>query len=217
MDCGFVAGTLVHTDKGLVPIEQIKVGDMVQSRHESGEGELTYKLVTKNFCTENQTLRGVVIAGSPDAKGSHIEEFLLTTANHSFRQVDDQREKGKWVAVSDLEYGDSLLAVSKSVITILENLPIYKTLDSDKVFYMVSPDSYEGIFLNISEYKNNNLIVPDYLVDLSLEVQNLDGDENFIEDEFVCNVYSLEVENFHTYFVGEIGVWVNNTCNSSKN
>lgn len=33
---GFVAGTLVHTDKGLVPIEQIKVGDMVLSKHQSG-------------------------------------------------------------------------------------------------------------------------------------------------------------------------------------
>ena len=34
---GFVAGTLVHTDKGLVPIEQIKVGDMVLSKPEIGE------------------------------------------------------------------------------------------------------------------------------------------------------------------------------------
>jgi hypothetical protein len=29
---GFVAGTLVHTDKGLVPIEQLKIGDLVLSR-----------------------------------------------------------------------------------------------------------------------------------------------------------------------------------------
>ena len=29
---GFVAGTLVHTDKGLVPIDQIKVGDLVLSK-----------------------------------------------------------------------------------------------------------------------------------------------------------------------------------------
>lgn len=31
---GFVAGTLVHTDKGLVPIQNIKVGDMVLSSPE---------------------------------------------------------------------------------------------------------------------------------------------------------------------------------------
>ena len=36
----FVAGTLVHTDKGLVPIDQIKVGDMVLSRDENNpDGE----------------------------------------------------------------------------------------------------------------------------------------------------------------------------------
>ena len=28
---GFVAGTLVHTDKGLVPIQDIKVGDMIEA------------------------------------------------------------------------------------------------------------------------------------------------------------------------------------------
>ena len=33
---GFVAGTLVHTDKGLVPIQEIKVGDWVLSRPELG-------------------------------------------------------------------------------------------------------------------------------------------------------------------------------------
>ncbi|MEC7120350.1 MAG: hypothetical protein VXW65_10660 [Pseudomonadota bacterium] len=46
---GFVAGTLVHTDKGLMPIEQLKVGDMVLSKPESGEGEVAYKRVLKTF------------------------------------------------------------------------------------------------------------------------------------------------------------------------
>jgi hypothetical protein len=35
----FAAGTLVHTKNGLKPIEQIKVGDLVLSKHESGKGE----------------------------------------------------------------------------------------------------------------------------------------------------------------------------------
>ena len=41
-DSGFVAGTLIHTDKGLVPIQELKVGDMVLSKDESGEGDLVY-------------------------------------------------------------------------------------------------------------------------------------------------------------------------------
>jgi len=32
---GFVAGTLVHTERGLVPIQEIKVGDRVLSRPEN--------------------------------------------------------------------------------------------------------------------------------------------------------------------------------------
>jgi hypothetical protein len=34
---GFVAGTLIHTQTGLKPIEQIQVGDFVLSKPESGE------------------------------------------------------------------------------------------------------------------------------------------------------------------------------------
>lgn len=47
---GFVAGTLIHTDKGLVPIQELKVGDMVLSRDEHNtDGELAYKRVLNTF------------------------------------------------------------------------------------------------------------------------------------------------------------------------
>ena len=46
----FVAGTLVHTDKGLVPIEQIKVGDRVLSRPENPpDAPNEYKQVINTF------------------------------------------------------------------------------------------------------------------------------------------------------------------------
>lgn len=50
----FVAGTLVHTKEGLRPIEQVKVGDLVLSRHESGEGEMCYQPVTRTFQYEDR-------------------------------------------------------------------------------------------------------------------------------------------------------------------
>ena len=51
---GFVAGTLVHTDKGLVPIQDIKVGDLilskpVSSKSEDGSGDIEYKPVLSTF------------------------------------------------------------------------------------------------------------------------------------------------------------------------
>lgn len=45
---GFVAGILVHTDKGLVPIQEIKVGDWVLSR-QIGTGSTEYKQVVNTF------------------------------------------------------------------------------------------------------------------------------------------------------------------------
>ena len=53
---GFVVGTLVHTDKGLVPIQDIKVGDRVLSKPESGDGELVFKPVIRTMTHEDKEL-----------------------------------------------------------------------------------------------------------------------------------------------------------------
>ena len=58
---GFVAGTLFHTDKGLVPIQDIKVGDLilskpVLSKPESGIGDIEYKPVVKTFVHEDKEM-----------------------------------------------------------------------------------------------------------------------------------------------------------------
>lgn len=50
---GFVGGTLVHTEKGLVPIEQLKIGDKVLSKAADGLGELVYKAVTNTMVTQS--------------------------------------------------------------------------------------------------------------------------------------------------------------------
>lgn len=50
---GFMACTLVHTDQGLVAIEQLKVGDRVLSKATDSSGELVYKAVTKTITTEH--------------------------------------------------------------------------------------------------------------------------------------------------------------------
>ena len=77
---GFVAGTLIHTDKGLVPIEQLKVGDRVLSAPEEakpsadGKLETVYKPITQIFkSSEKQELMAPV--GRP---------CILSTANHPF-------------------------------------------------------------------------------------------------------------------------------------
>lgn len=51
---GFAAGTLVHTNKGLIPIEKINVGDMVLSKPENVERELVYQPVTETFISDKR-------------------------------------------------------------------------------------------------------------------------------------------------------------------
>ena len=50
---GCVAGTLVHTEQGLVAIEQLKVGDKVLCKATHGNGELVYKAISKTMVTVN--------------------------------------------------------------------------------------------------------------------------------------------------------------------
>ena len=52
---GFVGGTLVHTDKGLIPIQDIKVGDKVLSIDES-QTQKTYQIVQNISKFESKTL-----------------------------------------------------------------------------------------------------------------------------------------------------------------
>jgi hypothetical protein len=54
---GFVAGTLVHTDQGLVAIEQLSVGDRVLSKAENDpDGELIYQPITETHRFEHKSL-----------------------------------------------------------------------------------------------------------------------------------------------------------------
>ena len=50
-----MAGTLIHTQAGLKPIEEIELGDLIWSREEFGE-HYGYRPVIATKATENQAL-----------------------------------------------------------------------------------------------------------------------------------------------------------------
>jgi len=107
---GFVAGTLVHTNKGLVRIEQLKVGDMVLSKHESGQVEKAYKRVISTFKSAEKLpiVRVSFLGECIDGKSGHMHIFC--TDNHPFWVVG----KG-WRLASQLidsDSGDSDLLIN---------------------------------------------------------------------------------------------------------
>lgn len=77
---GFAAGTFVHTAEGWTPIQYVKVGDMVLSKPESGEGEASYKPVLKTFTYENKELWIVEAEkhwSSKDIHGKRIDREIF--------------------------------------------------------------------------------------------------------------------------------------------
>ncbi len=138
----FVAGTLVHTPNGVVPIEEIRVGDRVLSQPEL-QGDVFYQRVLSAF-----SLRDKVIYRITYADGNGVQESVLTTADHPFWVT----EKG-WTGAEYLKTGQVLERHdrSKARVVTVEN-----TGETQRVF-------------------------------------------------------NFEVEGCHTYYVGNMGVWVHNS------
>ncbi|WP_379544673.1 hypothetical protein [Psychrobacter sp. R86515] len=110
---GFVAGTLVHTDKGLVPIQDIKVGDLilskpVLSKSEDGSGDIDYKPVLSTFKSPNKKsiFKVEYFNETADARGEKGSNYIFCTSNHTFwvtRQPDDT--EGEWLSAERLPAG----------------------------------------------------------------------------------------------------------------
>ena len=139
----FVAGTLVTTEDGQKPIEEIQVGDRVLSEDET-TGEVAVKTVTETYVNETDELVHIGVNG----------ETISATPNHPF-YVD----KLGWTLAKNLRAGDVLVL------------------------------------------SNGELVIVEWIQHEILESP--------------IKVYNFEVEDFHTYFVGESSVLVHNMCKTS--
>ena len=201
----FAGGTLVHTKNGLVPIEQIQVGDWVLSKHESGEGEREYKRVTKTFVHEDREVN-MISCGGAGSDGSPCEYRFFVTAEHPFWV------KGKgWKPAGKLKNSlpHTVLEVVDGIYSYVGGTSrLFKTDDLDVAWRPFSDSSYylrgtgsryhvptvklieREVFIGIESVRRNGRVKPEHL--------------------YTTTVYNLEVEDFHTYYVGEAGVWVHN-------
>ena len=189
----FVAGTLVWTDKGQIPIEQIKVGDMVLSQPEAG-GELAYKRVKETFVFDDKEIWRVEIFA--DIERETITKFdLLVTTNHPLWV------KGiGWTSVDKLNVGDYLLYQDGSEGCVFKVDRLFQT-------------RYPGV-----GHLDDRDAGIDYFVDLrgggavwDYGHGPFELTDSLRDNIFTWRVYNFEVEDFHTYYVGEYGLWVHNT------
>jgi len=257
---GFVCGTLVHTKEGLVPIEQLKVGDKVLSKPADGSGELIYKAITNTMITENISvwlleLSVAVDSSLPIKERIRLRELsdsqpltrLLITENHPLWVYDKQWINAKEVKSQDVLINKDLIKYSaESGNNPYDTTSLSKIYKTDKVnigfvpkFDEDSPAQY-GSLIDLTtgaEIENGVTYqaVTDKLYEYDKEWEQRlleqtpeaerEGAEFFgfrqgewkdpdaidwVEGEgpLTMTVYNIEVEDTHTYFVGEAGIWV---------
>ena len=136
----FVEGTLISTDEGQIPIEEIKPGDLVWAWNEE-TGDVALKPVVETYINECDELIHLSLNG----------ETITCTPNHPFYVP----QKG-WTEAVQLRTGDILVLLN-------------------------------GEYVVLEKVQHELLEAP-------------------------VTVYNFQVEDYHTYFVGESSVRVHNDC-----
>ena len=140
----FVAGTLVKTECGNVPIEIIEAGDMVWAR-DNETGEIALKEVVETYINETSELIYVYVN----------DTVIITTPTHPFYSP-----LTGWTTAANLQSGDVLVLLN-------------------------------GDYVLVQKVQHEILEVP-------------------------IVVYNFQVEEYHTYYVADIGVLVHNSCNHNN-
>lgn len=249
---GFVAGTLVHTDKGLVPIEQLKVGDRVLSKHESGEGEQAYKRVINTFKSAEKL--PIMSASFNDLSNRIGSMRLFCTDNHPFWNPISK----DWIPAKDLRLNSHVMLydVNDKIVGLDDDAGyLIKTAHPQvalcSYLYHVGRRSNFGMLVDFRQ--NTPLLVigekgfsefefgwygmnwdrslhPDENTKVLSEFEHPDtqfyfnayeekgertpsiidvyDDPNSVNYMYTDYVYNIEVEDFHTYYVGTAGLLV---------
>ncbi|GAB6140813.1 hypothetical protein JCM14076_15420 [Methylosoma difficile] len=258
----FVAGTLVHTQAGLKPIEQIQVGDYVLSKTESGDGELSYQRVTRTYEYEDREvyfLSWIVLSdgdkvtdkyGQPNERGHVVVTGAhpIWIAEIRIAESADQelvtQPVNRWMSVASLdlmrkEYdlkGGTVIfnaQLSDGRLVYLENFnPVVHNLKHQSKG-IVRPSfiwyQWDGHGIEVEFNQNgpsvgvietlkpwHTVCYKDSLIERDWDL--MDDSEDLDESSLafqgfhpMCRtVYNIEVEDTHSYFVGEHGLWVHN-------
>lgn len=201
----FAAGTMVHTKDGLKPIEQIQVGDWVLSKPENG-GEQAYKRVVKTFAHAPQR---VVVVGYKGRVGSATDAperifRVIATLNHPFWT----KEEG-WTAPSHIQgRGVHSLHFEDKEGRAVKFWSVKNIYVSDQPNVGWTSNRWpEDVAVNkgsLWDYAEHRLV--ETQVFPREDIANGEHPQPYFE----APVYNLEVEDFHTYYVGQHGIWVHN-------
>ena len=231
----FIRSTLVHTNctenYGLKPIEELQVGDRVLCKPELGGGDATYKRVTKTFKFEQKEIwyvsskplchwiehedgRTEIVRAK--RKGSALN--LGVTANHPFWLVGQTSWHGsiedyvpfsqpRWVRVDQIPPFGVVTDHNGNLHVVNIARPFYKMEDSSLAWLqggLTDKDWRTEPYGDVFDLYTKEFYYEDFK-EISFNVPNGYLDEY---KPYLDTVYNVEVEDYHTYFVGLTGMWV---------
>ena len=126
----FVEGTLVKTENGLIPIEEIQIGDYVYTYDEK-YNEIVLKEVVNTMRKEVEKIISIKI---------NKDVIIETTENHPFYV-----ENTGWVEAKQLREGDKLLNYNEEYLEIEEIEEIYYF---EKLVYNLQLDENHNFFVS---------------------------------------------------------------------
>lgn len=128
----FRAGTLITTNRGLIPIESVNVGDMVLT-HKN-----TYRKVTRVMQKYSNDIREVTISSSPSTFATKEHPYYVRTFKKSLLGKN-KLSKPYWKNVENLKKSDylgipiNIKSINKKRITVDEAYNLGKELADSKV------------------------------------------------------------------------------------
>lgn len=209
----FVAGTPVWTDRGLVPIEQIKVGDMVLSKPENDDNAPTaYRRVTDVFSRVNADVM-LLECRRPNLNAGRYEySAVIATYEHPFWAQPNDGEDWAWESAGALQYKVRLRDGDECEVAAVEQ--IRQWLDENE-------QPVQGLAMASESFNSGRKI--DFrgiapIIEKPLTVADLItfGEAGYPETNYAATVFNLTVEEYHTYFVGDWGFWAHNACFKNK-
>ncbi|RZU47414.1 ribosomal L31-like protein [Fluviicoccus keumensis] len=208
---GFVAGTLVHTDKGLVPIELLRDGDMVLSKPENGTCQPDYKRVLNKCCYKDKAVKALSVYGKTKKKF----EVYVVSGSHPFWVKNNTCGDAGWMSADKLQMNYQLeLVNSDEKCIVFYTNPLYRTDDENSAWFEVNYSESIGITIDLSD--NHVFYHEEAFSEGPHDNFYVDGLGNDRYDLFKATLYNIEVEGHHDYYIGELGVLVHGIdCNNN--
>ena len=201
---GFVRGTLVHTNRGLMPIEALKVGDLVLSRphHPQADPELIQHRVVRVVVHEDMEVMNAAYMTTPKLRvGTRLFNIFCN------RDQPFWVEQKGWTVARKLTgdwLGSSPLTALDGTVMYAYPLEVFAMGRRDCGWIADTGFHGPGRLWSFGEGRALENVHFDMHTWPWDDVGDVDG-SGFV---YRTTLYNVEVEVCHTLFVGEHGIWV---------